>query len=202
MPRGKPALHYRWIRRKEGLWIPYRKRTYLYWFKFLQEAEMSDEYKVQWNKYKGWGGANEVLGTKFDAWWDEHWKDLFGCKERNDKSVKYPLTTTRPKVDGIRANLFAWQARNTPPDWTPRDYVAVDGYRKDTETKRRGGRNLAIGRKMAQMDAKRRTYNIQRLDPQEDDSYALDDHDVQTRVSRFLRNARKTLKNVCEGHFP
>jgi hypothetical protein len=201
MPRGKPALHYRWIRKKEGLWIPYRKRTYLYWFKFLQEAQMSDEHEVQWKEYRGWGGPNEVLGTKFDDWWDEHWKQLFGCKERNEKSVRFDLTTIRPKTETIRANLFAWRARNTPPDWTPRNYVAVDTQRKTTETKRRGGRNLAIARKMVQLDRSRKTPIIQILDP--DYEYSeMEETEIQSRVGRYLRGARKTLMNVCEGHFP
>jgi len=54
------------IRYKEGLWLPYRKKNYVYWFKFLQFAEESDEFSVNWKKYKSWGGKNEVMGRKFD----------------------------------------------------------------------------------------------------------------------------------------
>ena len=31
------------LRHKEGCFIPNRKRAYLYWFKFLQEAEKSSK---------------------------------------------------------------------------------------------------------------------------------------------------------------
>ena len=53
-------------RYKDGMWIPHLKRTYLYWFKFLQECERSAEHKVNWKKYKSWGSSNYILGVKFD----------------------------------------------------------------------------------------------------------------------------------------
>jgi hypothetical protein len=189
MPRGKPSQHYRWIRQKNGLWIPYRRRTYLYWFLFLQEAEKSDEYEVQWDKYRGWGGAKTVMNTEFVAWWYPRWEKLFAVKERNQKSIKFDLTTIRPKTETIRTNLFAWRARNTPADWTPRKSQGHDGYRERTETKRRGGRNLAIGRKMCQLDRRRQTPIIQILDP--DYEYSLlEESEIQSRVGRYLKGAR------------
>ena len=83
------------------MWIPHLKRTYLYWFKFLQEAELNDDYLVDWKKYKGWGGANYILGTKFDIFWNENWKELFGVKKQGDKP-KFPLSTPTPKNESIR----------------------------------------------------------------------------------------------------
>ena len=38
---------YDWIRYKDGYWIPHRKRVYLYWFKYLQEAEQCPEFAVE-----------------------------------------------------------------------------------------------------------------------------------------------------------
>ena len=58
----------------EGLWIQHRKVVFLYWFKFLQHAERSDQQTVDWKRYKSWGGRDVVMNTKFDDWWKEYWK--------------------------------------------------------------------------------------------------------------------------------
>ena len=87
----KKSLHWKWIRYRDGIWIPHRKRTYLYWFKFLQEAESSPDFSVNWSKYRGWGGANEVMRTRFDDWWEDHWKDLFGVEGIGDCPSSYKL---------------------------------------------------------------------------------------------------------------
>ena len=55
--------------------------TYLYWFKFLQHAEQDENFNVDWNKYSGLGGSNYILGTKFDMFWEENWKKLFGVTD-------------------------------------------------------------------------------------------------------------------------
>ena len=65
-PRSRWASKYR---KDVGLWIPSRKMTYLYWFKFLQIAEKEPERKVDWKKYDEWGGKEFVMETKFDDWW-------------------------------------------------------------------------------------------------------------------------------------
>ncbi len=36
------------LRYRDGFWIDARKRVYLYWFKFLQHAERSADYTVDW----------------------------------------------------------------------------------------------------------------------------------------------------------
>ena len=92
----KKSLDWRWIRYRDKLWIPHRKRTYLYWFKFLQLSEQDPNRNIDWSKYNGWGGANAVLGMKFDDWWKDHWVELFGIKNEGDEP-KFPLTTKRPK---------------------------------------------------------------------------------------------------------
>ena len=62
-------------RKEEKLWIASRKITYLYWFKFLQLAEKDSNRKVDWRKYKLWGGKKVVMETKFDDWWKDYWVD-------------------------------------------------------------------------------------------------------------------------------
>ena len=61
------------VRRVNGerIFLSSYKRTYLYWFKFLQECESDPTRQVDWSKYKEWGGANYILGTKFDDFWEE-----------------------------------------------------------------------------------------------------------------------------------
>ena len=75
----------KYVKYRDGTWIECRKRIYLYWFKFLRHAEESSEHKVQWNKYRAWGGKDIVMNTKFDAWWEEHWKDCFGIDEETGR---------------------------------------------------------------------------------------------------------------------
>lgn len=192
-----------WIRYQDGLWIPYRKRTYLYWFKFLQEAEKFDEVKVDWRKYRGWGGSNVILGQKFDLWWNDRWKDLFGIKEKSGdpSKIKFPLTTTRPKTDGIRMSLLVWQLRDTPPETDDKHITSALGGRS---VKRRGSNATAIGKKLIQIE-KRNTYSKNTLQVSEGssvDGYYGSEEQVQQYVSRFKRRARKTINNVCEGSFP
>lgn len=200
-----------WIRYQDGLWIPYRKRTYLYWFKFLQEAERFDEVKVDWRKYRGWGGANVILGQKFDHWWSDRWKDLFGSEVRwtDPSKIKFPLSTTRPKTDGIRMSLLVWQLRNTPPETDDKEITsgAMEGVSRSV--KRRGSNATAIGKKLWDGETgieKRNTYSKHTLKVREygdsKSGYSGSEEQVQQYVSRFKRRARKTINNVCEGRFP
>ena len=104
---------YDWVRYKDGHWIPHRKRVYLYWFKYLQEAERSDSFQVDWSKYEGWDGANSVLGQKFDDWWSDNWVDLFGTKDRSG-SPRFAISTKQPKTEALRLSLLCWQRRDAP----------------------------------------------------------------------------------------
>lgn len=90
------------------LWIPHRKRVYIYWFKFLQIAEQDPHRKVNWKKYQGWGGSNYILGVNFDEWWNTYGRKLMGLKTLKDKQ-KFPLTTTKPKIESIRTSLLVYQ---------------------------------------------------------------------------------------------
>jgi hypothetical protein len=193
------------IRYRRGTgWIPYRKRIYLYWFKFLQEVEMApnNEFEVDWSKYSGWGGANAVRGQKFDDWWDERWFDLFGSNERvGNVNKKFEITTTQAKANALRTRLLIFQNRNTPPDWTPRDYASPDGFREQTTTKRSGGRTLAIALKCIQLE-KAKGRSLAGMDLETGWERGLIEQEVQSEVGRQLRDAKKIAANVCEGRFP
>ena len=79
--RKKKDLFYVHNCYRDGLYIPHRKRTYLYWFKFLQEAERSPDYEVNWSKYRKWGGRKAVMNSKFGTAGGTL-EILFGMKER------------------------------------------------------------------------------------------------------------------------
>ena len=83
MSRFVPNSKY--VKYRDGTWIEWRKRIYLYWCKFLRHAEQSSDHKVQWNKYRAWSGKNAVMNMKFDDWWEDHWKDCFGIDEETGR---------------------------------------------------------------------------------------------------------------------
>ena len=186
-----------WIRYKDGLWIPYRKRTYLYWFKFLQEAERSDEHKVNWNKYRGWGGSKEILESRFDDWWTSHWKDLFAVETKGVDMTKtrFPLSTTQPKTEAIRISWLVWLHRNTPPDYAPN----MSRYGGETYYPKRGSNNLAIARKIISLE-KRNTY-LSPINP-DDINNRNEPKTIMSLVGRYKRRANKIVTNVCNGQFP
>ena len=182
---------------KDGLWIPYRKRTYLYCFKFLQEAERTKETDVDWRKYRGWGGANEVMGSKFDDWWNDHWKELFAVPSKGSdlSKVKFPLTTRQPKTEAIRISWLVWLHRDTPADYKPRLSRVAGG----TYYPKRGSNNLAIARKIIATENSH-TY-LAPLDP-DDETNLNEDKTISSLIARYKRRAKKITENVCQGTFP
>ncbi len=142
------------------MWIPHYKRTYIYWFKFLQEALVNDEFKVDMTKYKGWGGANYIMGVKFDEFWEEKWKTLFGVKKQGDKPM-YPLSTPSPKNETIRICWLIWLHRNTPigkRTITLRREEGLEGGFAQRGTKRRSN-TLDIAEKIFKSKKRSATFN-------------------------------------------
>ena len=81
--------------KKTKLWIPYRKRMFVYWFQLLQIA-IVEKHKINSEMYRGWDLRRINHDTKFDDWWDSHWIKLFSIKEIG-LDPKFTLTTTRGK---------------------------------------------------------------------------------------------------------
>ena len=73
----------------------------------MKHAEENPDYKVQWNKYKLWGGKQVVMNSKFDDWWESYWKVCFGIDEKTGRS-KF-MTTKRHKADGVRYSLLCYE---------------------------------------------------------------------------------------------
>ena len=193
-PRNRWSAKYR---KDVKLWIPSRKIVYLYWFRFLQLAEQDPNRTVDWSKYQGWGGANAVLGMKFDEWWEHHWIDLFGIENEGDEP-KFPLTTKRPKTDGIRYALRIYENRHRGSTWD----IAV--WLKRNE--KRVYFLEFFGKIKEDMDTKTRLRRDGQGNAMDDNSEAylntLDKRDVQRKVSRYLKSAEQYLDNVCVGKFP
>ena len=89
---------------RDNLWLVQRKRVYSCWFKFLQIAEAENDYSVNWSKYAGWGGPDQIMGQKFDDWWEDHWKELFAVKNQGDNPL-YLTSTKQTKPDAYKIML-------------------------------------------------------------------------------------------------
>ena len=193
-PRNRWSAKYR---KDVKLWIPSRKIVYLYWFRFLQLAEQDPNRSVDWSKYQGWGGANAVLGMKFDDWWEEHWIDLFGIENEGDEP-KFPLTTKRPKTDGIRYALRIYENRHRGSTWD----IAVWFKRNE----KRMYFLEFFGKIQEDMDTRTRLRRDGQGNAMDENSEAylnaLDKRDVQRKVSRYLKSAEQYLDSVCLGKFP
>tara|TARA_B100000780_G_scaffold264244_1_gene218739 strand:+ start:2150 stop:2629 length:480 start_codon:yes stop_codon:yes gene_type:complete len=101
--RFNPTNRYH-TRYRDNLWLVQRKRVYLYWFKFLKVAEIESDYSVDWSKYAGWGGSDQIIGQKFDDWWEDHWRELFAVKNKGDDPL-YLTSTSQTKTDAYKIML-------------------------------------------------------------------------------------------------
>ena len=64
----------------------------------------------------GVGVSNANLELKFDDWWKENFLDLFTIKNIGD-IPRYPLSTTKPKIDAMRYSLKIYEARHIGSSW-------------------------------------------------------------------------------------
>jgi hypothetical protein len=194
----KKNVTYDWIRYKDGYWIPHRKRVYLYWFKYLQHAEKSSEYEVDWSKYEGWGGGNSILDLKFDEWWDGHWLELFGTKDRSE-APRFSISTKQPKTEALRLSLLCWERRNAPV-WGRRGNalsIAKQVYEYELgisgeKQPRYGDDEFTAGSMNPE------TFSVY----DGDNGYISDPQRLQSIVSRYIKNAKRYLRNVSVGKFP
>jgi hypothetical protein len=196
---------------KDGVYLRQRKRVYLYWFKFLQEAEKSSSHKVDWRKYKGWGGANEVMGSKFDDWWTTHWKELFGVKKKNGTPKFNVKDSIYREYEDIRLTHLVYTMRDTPIDYIEKHKVRYHGYSQGRKRKRVNPRKpvitniartnyLSIAYKIYQTESsKKRWTPVAHLDP---DDTTADHTEIKKIIRSMLKKGEQIMSNVCEGHFP
>ena len=203
-----------WVRYRDKTWIQSRKRIYLYWFKYLKHAEENPDYKVQWNKYKPWGGKQVIMNSKFDDWWEKYWKDCFGIDEKTGRS-KF-MITKRHKADGVRYSLLCYENRHRGSTWD----IAI--YIQNLETKRRHAvptfmnaiegletkTYLTTGKKRERVFDEESSTNYKYVTQEVADEYdyekwlnARDKKVVQKNVSRYLKQSKTHLENVSIGKF-
>jgi len=163
--------------KKNKIWINHRKRVYLLWFKFLQHSERDETRQVDWTKYDGWGGVNEVLGAKFDAWWQEHWLECFGVKNRGD-NPKFALSVKQPYFESLRVALLVYEYGIKFPKLNSED--------------------LAI--KIQKREGQKRFF-LEVFDAYHEDSNE-ETKFMRKRISISRKKSREIMDNVCIGKFP
>ena len=193
---------YDWNRYKDGFWIPHRKRVFLYWFKYLQQAELSPRHNVDWTKYDGWGGANAVLGMKFDNWWDDNWKKLFGMKKGMKPKFQLP-----PKIDyeTVRLAYLVYELRDTPIEHYKKQMVRyhgrnMGGRKKIVRTPETKTNELSIAYRLFQRESPKSRYTkLAHLNLYDyDNTYKS----VQSHIRKLMKQATDIMDNVCKGKFP
>jgi hypothetical protein len=189
--------------KKDGLFLKHRKRTYLYWFKFLQEAQTSEEYKVDWRKYKSWGGSNEVIGSKFDDWWISHWKELFGIKDPNG-IPKFNIDG-KLNFEQMRLSYLVYELRNIPIDYMEKHQTRYhgrflgDNKKSVTRTVTKTNKLSIAYRVFTSEMSKDRFTQVARLNP---DNSSMDQKQIGQEITKLMNMAKKSLTNVCNGSFP
>jgi hypothetical protein len=178
----------RWVKydRKSRLWIQSNKVIYFYWYSFLQHAERDPSRSVDWTKYDGWGGSETVLNTKFDGWWRSHWKDLFGIPNEGDEP-KFPLSTKRPKEQGLRYALLVYEKREIGDLWK----IANEIARREWDRRKKGLTSTAFdyavledwNNKPPKEKSRRKRY-------------------THSKVARIRDRGEELLDGVCKGIFP
>jgi hypothetical protein len=190
-------------RYRDGLWIQNRKRAYLYWFKFLQEAEKSDEYVVQWNKYDGWGG-NQIVDMKFDSWWEDHWKNLFGFVEGDEAKFKFSTIKIK-EIDALRKSLLIWQNRYVGRNLNKKENISKKGMNMLEVARVVVQKEIVTRRKMKKEKLSLYLKNIDIYWEGTNDKgikIGMTESMVQQTCGRYLRQAQGILKNVSDGRFP
>ena len=96
-------------------------------------------------------------------------------------SAKFPLTSDKPKADGIRYALMVYENKHRGSNWDIAKWIA----KRETSKRGAGLTNYTF-------------------------HYALEDGSegadtkmvIQSRVGRYKTAAKKYLSNVCAGSFP
>ena len=211
--RFAPSSKY--VKYRDNTWIECRKRVYLYWYKFLQHAERDDRYTVDWKNYLSWGGREVVMDSKFDHWWEQHWKDCFGIDEHTGTCM-YPVKGN-PKADGIRYALLVYENSHRGSNWDIAIYLQKEETRKrypvpsftyameDLDTN--GNMKWGMERKRSQDEESRTGYKIEEIDNTRgvyNDKVWQNQQDkrkVQSMVGRYKKQATKHLDSVSRGEF-
>ena len=172
-PTSRQVLH------RQGYWIPHRKRVYHLWFSFLQLCERDSSRIVDWKKYEGWGGSNLVLGSKFDDWWRDNWKELFATPERGDT----PRFTTDRRITGYDALRYA--------------YLVVEYGVRFPELG-----TYDLSQKIQERESRKRYAVPSFTEGIGIDGGGIDKRVIQRRMWNYRKKGQEIMDHVCEGRFP
>jgi len=167
--------------KKTKRWLPYRKRCYILWFKFLQHCERDESRTVNWNKYREWGGRKYILNVEFNQFWEEKSVDLFSVKNRGDKP-KFNLSTPPNSYESWRVFLLVYEYTLKYPD--------KNGYE--------------ISRLIHNRESLKR-FPIPSLtlsDRPSIDGTEINRTSISRTMSKWRKRGREIMDNVCEGQFP
>ena len=146
------------------------------------------------------------MGSKFDPWWEDHWRDLFAVESKgtDPDKLKFPLSTKHPKTEAIRISLLVWIHRDTDPNYRPKNLkerYGDTGHDADRYIqKKRGSNHIAIARKLISTERRTQTYLLP-LHP--DSDLNTNEHKtIASLIGRYKRRAKKIVENVCGGTFP
>lgn len=188
------------VRKKDGLWIPHRKRTYLYWYKFLQLRKLM-KLTIKGDKYRGWD-LDSILDISFDDWWDSHWKKLFAT-EKKGQQPKFITSTKRIKYESIRFTYFVGCLSENINPISPTNFKY--NLPKIPRT------NQWIGHQVVKYELSRRYPTNSNLFYPTDKNYVpIKPHELDSEqrrmvgqeISRHKSYFKKILKNVQKGMFP
>ena len=100
----------RYRKYRDGFWLRSRYVLYLWWFKFLKLAA-EERRPVDWSKYPGWGGPDQVLALDFKPWWELHWQELFAVSDPRDKAP-FEVSNRKARAEAIRIAYLVHQLRH------------------------------------------------------------------------------------------
>ena len=181
--------------------------------------------EVDWSLYEDWGGENVICDpdTKFDVWWRQNWKTLFGYKIGEEDKILYPLSkrpsgeTIRPRAHGIRYALMVYELK---------DKYLLDGKDLTGEENKSDGKKgdaWEIAKKIAKDEFPKRrnktstdpsydpddwVFNIARrsiakkLRKEDPEEFRKQKRNLQSRVGRYMRTAEQHLDMCAKGQFP
>ena len=165
----------------EEIFLSSYKRTYLYWYKFLQECQSDKTRKVDWSKYQGWGGWNLLMDSDFDTWQKRNWVIVFGIKERGG-TPKFP-TNSKTKIsdyNSLRLYLLVYEYGLKYP--TADTYEISQIIQKREPFKRYPVPSFTEGLGF--------------------DGGVINKRTVKRRMSDYKKRANEIMENVCNGVFP
>ena len=171
------------VRRVDGekIFLSSYKRTYLYWFKFLQECQSDKTRRVDWSKYQGWGGFNLLMDTDFDTWWNRNWINLFGHKKGEEP--KFKSSSINHKYEHLRTGLLVYEYGLKYPNKTT---IEISQLIQKRETQKRFViQGFQLEDKVGDIDF----------------GTGKGLH-IQKRISFYKKRTKEIMENVCKGIFP